>query len=109
MTITLQPVMTGDRLPYPFHVAADGAIDRQDFWRGKPERVIGISDIPVAGHMIQTWQNIIDVRSVLGTYLVVSDADGQWSTMTLYIERVTDLDGTQYHRDGELPDPADED
>lgn len=65
-------------LPYPFHIEPDGAVARQDFWRGEPARL--------AGFQRDADENRVDVRvedwladpelDVTGTFPVFVDADG---------------------------------
>lgn len=93
--LTLQPAMLGDRLPYPLHVQADGTIDRQDFWRGDPFRVIGLTLRPVPGDDLLEWREVESPDEIVGSYLVVTDVHGQWSTMTNRIGKVIDRDTGQ--------------
>lgn len=47
---TIQPAQTADPaaeydpmlpLPYPWHIASNGDVERQDFWKGSPARLVG--------------------------------------------------------------------
>ena len=43
-SITIQPTnMEDGTSPYPYHVGMDGLIQRQDFWKGRPFRLIGFA------------------------------------------------------------------
>jgi hypothetical protein len=67
--ITLQPSarvdhITADgteltQLPYPFHVAEDGSVLRQDFWRGDPLRILGFSARPEPGDIVLWWADAV--------------------------------------------------
>ena len=97
--VTLQPAahvdhLTEDgeeltRLPYPFHVNVHGEIQRQDFWKGMPERVIGfVSDLH-RQEIDLDWDVIFrEPQRAVGQYVVTQDRTGQWATHTLAIMRV---------------------
>lgn len=42
-TLVIQPNPSAKCLPYPFFVGEDGKVGRQDFWKGKPYRFIGLA------------------------------------------------------------------
>ncbi len=49
-TIRIQPKQRKDfTLPYPFFIDEKGRVGRQDFWKGKPLRLIGFSKTPQTG------------------------------------------------------------
>lgn len=63
-SITIQPAEQEDStLPYPFHIQPDGKVGRQDFWRGKPLKLIGFNPKLQTGPMKGTvifekfWEN----------------------------------------------------
>lgn len=99
--ITLQPSsftdqITSDgteltKLPYPFHVeAATGDIQRQDFWRGDPFRVIGFQNDPHVQHVDLWWDDVAkDPQSAVGKYPVTVKQGGGMAGWSLAIESVT--------------------
>lgn len=98
-TITVQPAPHTDhvtedgteltQLPYPFHVAEDGSIGRQDFWNGRVARVVGFTARPEAGPIVLTWREVwADPEKAVGRYLITSDSAGRWSTHLSAIMRV---------------------
>lgn len=79
--ITIQPAEQGGTLPYPLHVDEDGTVGRQDFWQGKPARVVGFSPVPRANVMSLDWEEFTrDPSGATGLYVVSEDADGTWYT-----------------------------
>lgn len=43
-TITIQPrEMENKTLPYPYHIDKNGLVGRQDFWKGRPFKLIGFA------------------------------------------------------------------
>lgn len=99
-TITIQPSEYVDaiapggtemtRLPYPFHVTAeDGMVQRQDFWRGRVEQVIGFVAAPDSQKFVLTWSQAVKRPfEMIGKYVVTSDAEGNWSTHLSAISQV---------------------
>jgi hypothetical protein len=67
--------------PYPFFADETGAVQRQDFWRGRVATVIGFA-VDHDRHQIDIpWSKAIELQPlVVGTYLVTADAEGQFST-----------------------------
>lgn len=68
------------KLPYPFHVVQDGSVQRQDFWRGNPTRVIGFQR-DLAVHRVDVWwsQVLKAPETAVGLYLVTEDSEGRWA------------------------------
>lgn len=97
--VTLQPSPITDQiledgteltqLPYPLHVEEDGSIQRQDFWAGKPLRVIGFAN-DLARHSIDLWWDdaVKNPQQVVGKYIVTVDKDGTWSSWSSAVSDV---------------------
>lgn len=69
--------------PYPFFADESGAVQRQDFWRGRVATIIGFTLEPGRQEINITWpQALAAPAKVIGTYLVTADAEGQFSTHT---------------------------
>lgn len=68
------------QLPYPFHVFEDGSIDRQDFWRGDPKRVVGFQKDLAVQQIDLSWSAAWkDPEKAIGMYVVTQTAKGQMS------------------------------
>lgn len=86
--ITIQPQTLPDLTrPYPFHIDADtGDVQRQDFWKGDPERLLGFQDSAevqrVTLHRKEWSQN---PQSAIGKYPVFITATGDLYNMNLPI------------------------
>lgn len=101
--LTVQPAASTDqitedgteltRLPYPFHCDKDGNVQRQDFWRGKPLRVVGFA-ADLAVHKVDLrWREAFDVPTrALGMYVVSQNADGSVFTHLTAVESVRAYD-----------------
>jgi hypothetical protein len=99
-TLTLQPAPRVDgidpdghertQLPYPFHVAETGEVQRQDFWQGSVFRIIGFTDRPEPGTITIPWPAAVrDPQSAVGHYIVSSDDKGNWATHVVAVDTVT--------------------
>lgn len=97
--ITLQPSPRVDQitedgreltqLPYPFHVAESGDIDRQDFWRGSPLEVLGFANRLDVQRVDLWWDDALgDPQQAVGKYIVTQDADGTIGTHECAVSRV---------------------
>ena len=71
--ITIQPENMEDGiLPYPYHISEDGLIQRQDFWKGRPFRLIGFakdSEVNQVDLIFEDW--IKKPKSCIGMYAVL--------------------------------------
>lgn len=87
MMIKLQPSprvdhITADghemtQLPYPFYVAEDGSIDRQDFWRGNPAAVVGFQKDLAVQQVDLWWDDVVqDPQRAVGMYVVTTGKTG---------------------------------
>lgn len=64
-------------LPFPYLINDDCTVDRQDFWRGEPVRLIGFqatADVQEVALLADEW--IKTGQDVAGMYPVFMDADG---------------------------------
>jgi len=90
MRIKVQPEELKDKtLPYPYFIEKDGLVGRQDFWKGKPYRLLGFSKKPVAGDIelifAEFWKS---PKKATGMYAVFTSKRGQWTTSTIIIDRI---------------------
>lgn len=88
------------KLPYPFHVAYDGRVGRQDYWHGDPQHVIGFAaryDVPSVD--LSLAEAVRDPQAAVGMYLVAADHAGGWATRAPAIMEVRIEDGVP----GRLP------
>ena len=96
-TITIQPKEQLDgTLPYPFHISREGSVMRQDFWQGKPEKLIGFNDKPVANDIkvsVKEFWKKPDIA--IAMYPVFSNEGDKWVTHTTPIESVRINKGTR--------------
>lgn len=92
--VMIQPAMGPDfTKPYPFYVLADGAIDRQDFWRGDPARLIGFTDrFDVDKISLSFSQFWADPSQAEGKYAVFADTNDDWGTHIEVISTVVAFD-----------------
>ncbi len=81
-TVRLQPTIMADQtLPYPYFVNEDGDIARQDFWKGKPARLVGLSKLPTTGSVDLDVEELFEDRQkAVGMYPVLADANDNWYT-----------------------------
>jgi hypothetical protein len=102
--VTLQPSARVDhitedgteltQLPYPFHVAEDGYVWRQDFWQGRVLRVIGFQTTLHEHRITVPWADAWkDPEDAVGRYLVTEDRNGTWSTHVMAIQSATKHEG----------------
>jgi hypothetical protein len=80
--IRIQPQEREDKtLPYPFFIDEKGFVGRQDFWRGKPLKLIGFSTVPKTGEMDVTLSDFLEVPDCcIEMYPVMEWEDGTWHT-----------------------------
>lgn len=98
--ITLQPsprtdFLTDDgteltRKPYPFHVRENGAIEGQDFWQGRPLRVLGFAERLDREQVDLWWGDAVrDPQRAVGMYVITQDIVGGIAMHLTAIEKVT--------------------
>lgn len=101
MIRTIQPAQTSSvdapfdpmlRQPYPFHIGEDGAVQRQDFWRGEPSHLIGFQRDRNVQHVDLTtaewFQQGKDVA--VGMWPVFTDAGGGMWNLVQPVASVTE-------------------
>jgi hypothetical protein len=79
-------------LPYPYFINQKGMVGRQDFWKGKPFKLIGFSPIKTQ----KFHKNQIDLKTffknpqkALGFYPIFEHKDGEWYT---YQDKISQVD-----------------
>lgn len=82
------------KLPYPFFVNEDGSVRRQDFWDGRPFKVIGFQT-DLAVQQIDLWwaDATKDPQKAVGMYVVTADEDGDIGVHISAIANVEILEG----------------
>lgn len=90
MKIKLQPKgKPAGALPYPFFIDEDGFVLRQEFWRGKPYKLLGFNDTPKAGDIkLMRKEFMFYPQAAVAMYPVFKDATDNWYTYDLPIEAV---------------------
>lgn len=80
------------QLPYPFYVAEDGSVERQDFWRGDPAAVVGFQKDLAVQQIDLWWRDAVkDPQKAVGMYVVTTGPKGLGVHM-IAIAEVTVLD-----------------
>lgn len=97
VVIEIQPQEQNNHfLPYPFFIDEEGMVGRQDFWKGKPKRLLGFNDTPFAGditlHKKAFFEN---PKLAIGKYPVMKNKNGGWVTHQTPIESVRVLRNSQ--------------
>lgn len=101
ITIRFSPVMAsiaedGSELtkePYPFHVTEGGHIGRQDFWKGRPQMLVGFQDLIDVLKVDLPWAEFWRYpQTAVGKYAVTADTDGTMNTCLVAIESVHESD-----------------
>ena len=67
-------------LPYPFFIDKEGMVGRQDFWKGKPEKLIGFqkaNEINIDLSFGEFWKC---PKKAVGLYPVFLHKNGRWNT-----------------------------
>ena len=85
-----QKELSNRTLPYPYYIDKKGFVGRQDFWRGRPYKLIGFAERPIAGYVdldfVDFWK--VPARAV-GMYPVFEYKGGKWFTNTIAIASVS--------------------
>lgn len=101
--ITIQPGQTSDAtpdsfdpmlaMPYPYHILPDDTVDRQDFWRGSPARLVGFQRGNVNRIVLDpaTWR--ADPQKAVGLRAVFMDEPSQ-------VKKATGIPGVSMWADG---------
>jgi hypothetical protein len=80
--LVIQPAEIGGVLPYPYRIAKDGSVGRQDFWRGTPTQLIGfVHDRDTIGEVdLEFDQFWADGNDAVDMFPVFAHADGTFNT-----------------------------
>lgn len=74
---TLRIQFGGDPKPYPFFITPDGNVERQDFWRGNPERLLGFSDLAFSDVVkVTVGKAFKKPELAVGMYPIFKDSNG---------------------------------
>lgn len=89
--IRIQPREFDNRvLPYPYFIDEKGLVGRQDFWKGKPFRLLGFNREPATGDISLMFADFRkSPKKAVGMYPVFTDKKGNWTTHTSPIESVS--------------------
>jgi hypothetical protein len=86
-------LVEGTKLPYPLHVNEAGEVQRQDFWRGDPARIIGFTTAVERRAIDLRWEDAWrDPSRAVGMYVVTADSAGRWGTWQLAIQSVEEVE-----------------
>ena len=98
-TITIQPGQPGEgmkynpqkALPYPWHIDPEtGDVDRQDFWKGDPARLMGFqAEIDVQRVALHRKDFAADPQKAVGMFAVFLRKDGSMYNIEVPITDVT--------------------
>lgn len=78
-------------VPYPYHIEPDGAVQRQDFWRGDPKVLLGFQrdrNRQVVAITTREWFEG-PAAAVVGMYPVFADSEGGMFSMKLPVKSVS--------------------
>ena len=68
-------------LPYPYHVDGKGLVGRQDFWKGRPSKLLGFNGSPKSGSIDLSFKEFIkNTSKARGKYPVFECKNGDWFT-----------------------------
>lgn len=91
-SIRIQPKeQRGGLLPYPYFInRKNGLVGRQDFWKGKPYKLIGFSRKPVTGIVDLDFEEFAKKpNSAIAMYPVFEHKNGNMTTMMIPISSAT--------------------
>lgn len=97
--ITIQPGQPGEgmnynpskSLPYPYHInPKNGDVDRQDFWRGDPSRLIGFQRT-ASFQSVSLWLEdfVADPQQAVGMFPVFAKTGGGMYNLSVPITSVS--------------------
>ena len=68
----IQQKELGDKtLPYPYFIGVSGLVGRQDFWKGKPHKLLGFHDKPDTGDINLPFEEFkLNIKKAIGMYPV---------------------------------------
>lgn len=93
-TIRIQQKQHKDfTLPYPFFIDENRKVGRQDFWKGKPLKLIGFSKKSEAGKIDVYFRDFWEKPKVaIKKYPILEWKDKSWHTYTDPIEHIEIID-----------------
>lgn len=96
MYICIQPAERDTKqLPYPFFINEDGSVQRQDFWKGEPAKLMGFSKSKKQGVVrgsISFGDFMEDPERAIGMFPIFEHKNGDWFTYQDAIESVDKFD-----------------
>ena len=91
--IKIQPKQRQDKtLPYPYFIDEQGLVGRQDFWKGRPYKLVGFNGKPktgIDGKTIDLDIFLKDPQKAVGLYPIFEHENGEWYTYEDKIDSVT--------------------
>ena len=90
MKIRIQPRESENKvLPYPYFIDEKGFIGRQDFWKGKPKKLLGFYNFPESGDITLMFEDFwVEPERCVGLYPVFEHKNGEWFTSKIPIESI---------------------
>lgn len=96
MRVVVQPrELDNGTLPYPFFIDETGLVGRQDFWKGKPYKLMGFNGSsanktvePACG----LEEFLKNPNLAIGKYPIFEYKNGDWHTGTNAIESVREIE-----------------
>lgn len=74
-------LVEGTKLPYPYHCDPDGNVQRQDFWRGDPLRIIGFQADYEVQRVDLWWNQFVQApQAAVGMFIVGENDSGGYAT-----------------------------
>lgn len=90
MSLKIQMAEYQGVLPYPYFIDKDGLVGRQEFWKGRPYRLIGFSANFDTGNMeLPRREFFQDPQKAVGMYPIFADQNDDWETHGSPVDRVT--------------------
>lgn len=82
-----QEELADKTLPYPYFIDKGGLVGRQDFWKGRPYKLLGFHDKPVSGDIKLLFDEFKkDIKKAIGMYPVFETKDDEWFTHKSAVE-----------------------
>lgn len=89
MSLRLQMSNRGAVRPYPYFVNSDGLVERQDFWRGTPHKLVGFCKKRGTGELdLPLFDFLESPQKAVGMYPVFENKNGEWGTYGSPIESI---------------------
>ena len=76
-------------LPYPYFIDEEGFVGRQDIWKGKPYKLLGFHDKPVAGDIKLRFSDFKNnIKKAIGMYPVFINKNNSIVTHKTAVESI---------------------